>query len=60
MGAVILAGIGAGVFRDEKDAYLKTKSRERIIEPDPDRSKLYQKIYRDYVDKFRLDKTTVS
>jgi xylulokinase len=56
MGAVILAGIGVGVFRDEKDAYLKTKSRERIIEPDPERSKLYQEIYRDYVDKFRLDK----
>ncbi|MCK3684351.1 FGGY family carbohydrate kinase [Maribellus sp. YY47] len=52
MGAAILAGIGAGVFRDEKDGYLKTKSRERIIEPDPVRSQLYHKIYLDYASQF--------
>jgi len=55
MGAVILAGIGAGIFCDEKDAYLTTRSKERIIEPDPERSRLYQKFYRDYAAKFELD-----
>ena len=56
MGAVILAGMGTGVFRDENDGYLRTKSKERIIEPDPDRSKLYEIIYRDYADRFDLEK----
>jgi len=55
MGAVILAGMGIGTFRDERDGFLMTKSRERIIEPDPDRSKRYQQLYREYVDRYGLD-----
>lgn len=56
MGSVILAGIGFGIFHDEKDGYLKTKSRERIIEPDPDRSIIYQNLYHDYINKYFLNK----
>lgn len=52
MGAVILAGVGIGLFRDEEDAYLRTRSSERIIAPDPERSRLYEAIYHDYVDRF--------
>jgi len=55
MGAVILAGMGAGVFGDEQDGYLRTRSSERIIEPNPERSKLYEELYRDYVDRYGLD-----
>jgi len=55
MGAVLLAGIGAGIFQDEQDAYQRTRSSERIIEPDPERSKLYERLYREYVDRYGLD-----
>ncbi|QEN09164.1 hypothetical protein EXM22_14685 [Oceanispirochaeta crateris] len=55
MGAVMLAGIGVGLYSDEHDAYEQTKSQELIIEPDPVRSKLYQKIYKDYIKHFEID-----
>ena len=55
MGAVLLAGIGVGIFRDEQDGYLTTKPAEQIIEPDPERSKLYEGLYREYVDRYGLD-----
>jgi len=55
MGAVILAGIGIGIFRDERDGYSRTQSRERIIEPDHERSKLYERLYREYADRYGLD-----
>ncbi len=55
MGAVILAGVGIGIFRDERDGFLMTKSRERVMEPDPDRSKLYEELYREYADRYGLD-----
>ena len=55
MGAVLLAGVGMGIFRDERDGYLRTKSGERIIEPDPERSRLYERLYREYVDRYGLD-----
>jgi xylulokinase len=55
MGAVLLAGMGAGVYRDEHDGYARIKSTDRIIEPDPERSELYQTLYRDYVERYGLD-----
>ncbi len=54
MGAAILAGIGCGIFRSAGEGYTMTRPRERIVQPDPGRSKLYQKIYRDYVAQFNL------
>jgi len=54
MGAVLLAGIGAGIFRDEEEGYLRMKSKERVVEPDPERSELYERLYREYVDRYGL------
>ena len=31
------------------------ESRERVMEPDPDRSKLYEELYREYADRYGLD-----
>jgi len=55
MGAVIFAGMGGGVFRDERDGYERVRSRERIIAPDPVRSSLYHGIYDDYSEHFQLN-----
>ena len=55
MGAVLLAGIGVGIFRDEQDGYLRTKPGERVMDPDPERSRLYETLYREYVDRYGLD-----
>jgi len=55
MGAVLLAGIGTAVFRDTRDGYLRTRSSERIIAPDPERSRQYEELYREYADRFDLD-----
>lgn len=55
MGAAILAGVGIGIFRDEKEGYLRMRSSERIIEPDPERSRRYEAIYREYKARYGLD-----
>ena len=55
MGAVILAGLGCRIYRDEEDGYLRTGGKARIVTPDPVRSKQYQRIYRDYVRRFNLE-----
>lgn len=57
MGSVILAGIGAGLVKDESDGYERTRSDERIIIPDPIRSKRYQQIYTKYATEFELSHT---
>jgi sugar (pentulose or hexulose) kinase len=58
-GSVILAGIGTGFFIDEHEGYERTKSEERIIEPDPVRSNKYQKIYKDYMDQYDLNDSII-
>jgi xylulokinase len=55
MGAVIQAGVGVGLFHDERDGYKKTQSKECIIEPDSGRSARYRTLYRAYVDRYALD-----
>ena len=54
MGAVILAGIGAGLFRDEQDGYSRIRSKEKIIKPEPVRIRQYQQVYKEYSDRFNL------
>ena len=46
LGAALLAGIGLGIYSDEKDAFQKTYKEGRIYEPDPDRQKEYEDYYR--------------
>ncbi len=60
LGAAILAGIGAGLYRDYDEAMMRTIRTERIHEPDPVRHeqyqesmKLYLELYEDLKDTFR-------
>ncbi len=55
MGAVILAGIGCSIYRNEEDGFLRTEGKDRVITPDPVRSRQYKQIYRDYVSRFNLE-----
>lgn len=49
MGAAILAGVGAGIFRDEKDGFTRIGGRAEILAPGKDATKRYQDIYYEYV-----------
>jgi len=46
LGAALLAGIGLGIYTDEKDAFRRTYKEGRIYEPDPARQKQYEDYYR--------------
>ena len=54
MGAVLMAGMGLGIFDNEEDAYAKTRSGERVIQPDPARSRRYEQLYQEYAERFNL------
>ena len=42
----MLAGIGIGLYKDERDAFLQIYKKGRIYEPDPDCQKKYDEYYR--------------
>ncbi|MBI9093958.1 MAG: hypothetical protein JEY71_03650 [Sphaerochaeta sp.] len=54
MGAVIMAGIGSGLYSDESEGFERVRSGERVIEPDQKNSQRYQKIYIHYKKQFEL------
>ena len=43
MGAALLAGIGAGVYRDLADAQARMRRDERVIAPDPAEHAFYRR-----------------
>ena len=43
VGAAILAGVGSGVFANAAEGYLCMAIPERVIYPNPDSVKMYQK-----------------
>lgn len=45
LGAAILAGIGAGLYRDEDEAFRRVYRPGRIFEPDPATAKRYEDLY---------------
>ena len=45
LGAALLAGIGLGIYKDEKDAFRQTYKEGQIFEPDADRQKKYEDYY---------------
>jgi len=45
LGAAMLAGIGAGIFKDEQDAFKSTYKSCKIYEPDAKNAALYQDYY---------------
>jgi xylulokinase len=48
LGAAILAGIGAGVYRDETDAYERVRRPSRVYEPDPAARAAYEEGFAAY------------
>jgi len=46
LGAAILAGIGAGAFRDEREAYAELAPPSRAVAPDSERHRAYNALYR--------------
>ncbi len=53
LGSAILAGIGTGVYRDEKEAVERLVRIDRKYEPDKCTSKKYEKILREYDTAYR-------
>ncbi len=47
LGAALLAGLAAGVYRDETEAIAGVEHDERLIEPDFTRAELYDRCYRE-------------
>lgn len=48
LGAAILAGIGVGLYRDERDAYERVRRPGRILHPEPAAARVYEKGFRIY------------
>jgi xylulokinase len=48
LGAATLAGIGVGIYRDEKDAYEHIYRPGPVYEPDPKENSLYSELYSIY------------
>jgi xylulokinase len=48
LGAAMLAGIGIGLYRDERDAFERVRKPPRVFAPDPTASAEYAKWYRIY------------
>ena len=48
LGAAMLAGVGAGIYRDCEDAAARTVQIRRVHEPDPARREAYEAGYRTY------------
>jgi len=45
LGAAILAGIGAGIYRNPEEVFRTLKSEEETFLPNPDNSQIYRQIY---------------
>lgn len=53
VGAAILAGIGAGVFRHEIDAFSRMKEQARCLSPSASAQNLYASLYNEYRRHYR-------
>lgn len=49
LGAAMLAGIGAGIYRDFEDAVTQTVKLGAVYEPSPDAEEIYSGLYRKYL-----------
>jgi xylulokinase len=47
LGAAILGGLGAGVYRDVPDALTQIRSQPTLVEPQPEAARLYDAFFRD-------------
>jgi xylulokinase len=47
-GAALLAGVTAGVYNDVEEACSTVRLRDEVIEPDPERARIYDQLYEVY------------
>jgi xylulokinase len=47
LGAALLGGLAAEVYRDEADAVARLRHTERLVTPDPARAAFYDRCYRE-------------
>ncbi|MBN2553700.1 MAG: hypothetical protein JXB06_13065 [Spirochaetales bacterium] len=52
VGAAILAAIGAGLFRDEGQAFASMGGNGRVITPSAKTMKLYDSVYQDFLERY--------
>ena len=55
LGAAIMAGMGAGIYRDVREGHRRIARPIPVLEPGRDDVIAYQNLYNDFVDKFKLD-----
>ncbi len=53
LGAVILAGVGTGMYKDFDEAVSLTVEEKRFHEPDPDKAEVYGENYRTYIELYQ-------
>jgi len=59
LGAAIWAGLGAGVFKDYQEAIGRMVHIERAVAPVAERQKVYDTLYRQYVDLYPAVRATM-
>ena len=48
VGAAVLAGTGCGIYRNAEEGYERLAVRERVLQPDPERARIYAALFEDY------------
>ena len=51
VGAAILAGVGAGIFKDAKEGYARMAIEETLVQPQSEEAAKFAKLYQEYKDK---------
>jgi len=51
-GAAILAGIGTGIYKDEKDALNKMAFEKKIMTPDQSACRIYKELFREFKSRY--------
>ncbi len=53
LGSTIMAGIGVGLFKNEKDGFAKVGGKPVFVNPIPQNSKMYKSFHEKYINKYR-------
>jgi sugar (pentulose or hexulose) kinase len=52
VGAAILAAVGAGLFRNEREAFASMGGEGRVISPSAKTVKLYDSVYQEFLERY--------
>ena len=55
VGAALVAGIGAGLFADEKEAWKRMDFEKRILVPDTKAHREYDRLYKRFIEKYPVN-----